>query len=215
MSSRVGKDSKSGLMEGKLVLILKGGNQSKQKSLVPGETAADTIVVGTPTTQGPPKAARPQGTSPMAQDTAQDDELDILPLDLGLEDNEDAPGTEDEQDSVARAISSTPKELFASSLSKAANATTRSTRMWKPITPKDTPAQAEGGGKDDTFSAMTVFHERSPTPTDGGNIASKPNNCVECMCFKLQPYDVQETLVGLLAHCLSVLQERDKFWHVY
>jgi hypothetical protein len=30
------------------------------------------------------------------------------------------------------------------------------------------------------------------------------------MRFKLQPCDVQETLVGLLAHCLAVLQERDK-----
>ena len=215
MSSRVGKDSKSGLMEGKLVLILKGGNQSKQKSLVPGETAADTIVVGTPTTQGPPKAARPQGTSPMAQDTAQDDELDILPLDLGLEDNEDAPGTEDEQDSVARAISSTPKELFASSLSKAANATTRSTRTGKPITPKDTPAQAESGSKGATFSAKTVFHECSSTPTDGGNISSKPNICVVHMRFKLQPCNVQETLIGLLAHCFSVLLLRGTSWHVY
>ena len=64
----------------------------------------------------------------MARDTAQDDDLDILPLDIGLEDNEDTPGTKDDQDSVARAISSTRKELFASSLSKAANATTQSTR---------------------------------------------------------------------------------------
>ena len=30
------------------------------------------------------------------------------------------------------------------------------------------------------------------------------------MRFKLQPCDVQETLVGLVTHCLSVLQERDK-----
>jgi hypothetical protein len=30
------------------------------------------------------------------------------------------------------------------------------------------------------------------------------------MRFKLQPCDVQETLLGLLGHCLSVLQERDK-----
>jgi len=146
----------------------------------------------------------------MARDTTQDDDFDILPLDIGLEDDEAALGTEDDQDSVARAIYSTRKELFASSLSKAANATTRSTRMWKPITPKDTPAQAEGGGKDDTFSAMTVFHERSPTPTDGGNIASKPNVGVVRMRFKLQPCNVQKTLIGLLAHCLSVLHERDK-----
>ena len=30
------------------------------------------------------------------------------------------------------------------------------------------------------------------------------------MRFKLQPCDVQETLVGLLAHCLAMLQERGK-----
>ena len=71
-------------------------------------------------------------------------------------------------------------------------------------------AQAEGGGKGATFSTETVFHERSSTTTDGGNIALKPNICVVRMRFKLQPCNVQETLVGLLAHCLLVLQERDK-----
>ncbi len=202
MPSRVGKESKSGMTEGKPVSILEGGNQSKRKWPVPGEIAADRAVAGTPKDQGPSKAARPQGASPMAQDTAQDGELEILPLDIGLNDNKDASGTEDDQDSVARAIFSTRKELVASSLSKASNATTRSTRLWKPITPKDTLAQAEGGGKGATFSAETVFHERSSTPTDGGNIALKPNICVLCMRFKLQPCNVQETLVGLLAHCL-------------
>ena len=210
MPSRVGKESKSASTEGKLASILKEGNRSKQKLPVPGETAADTVVAGTPTNRRPSKAAQPQGTSPMARDTAQDDGLDILLLDIGLEDNEDAPGTEDDQDSVARAISSTRKELFASSLSKASNAMTQSTRTWKPITPKDTPAQAEGGVKGATFSSETVFHERSPTPTDGSNIASKANVCVVRMCFKLQPCNVQETLVGLLTHCLLVLQKRDK-----
>ena len=38
----------------------------------------------------------------------------------------------------------------------------------------------------------------------------KPNECVVRMRFKLQPCDIQETLVGLVSHCLSVLQERDK-----
>ncbi len=38
-------------------------------------------------------------------DTTQDDDFDILPLDIGLEDDEaPALGTEDDQDSVARAI---------------------------------------------------------------------------------------------------------------
>ena len=89
----------------------------------------------------------------MARDTALNDEHDILPLEIGLDDDETTLGTKDDQDSVARAISSTRKELFASSLSKAATSMTRGKRAWKPITPKDTPAQAEGGGKGDTFSA--------------------------------------------------------------
>ena len=91
--------------------------------------AADAVVAGTPKDQGPSKAARPQGTSLMARYTAQVDELEILPLDIGLEDDEDAPGTKDDQDSVARAISSTRNELFASSLRKASNATTQSTQL--------------------------------------------------------------------------------------
>ena len=146
----------------------------------------------------------------MARDTAQDDELDVRPLDIGLDNNEDPSGTKDDQYSMARAISSTRKELFASALSKASTVMARRTRTWKPITPKDTLVQAEGGGKGATFSAKTVFHERFSTPMDGGNTALKVNISVVRMHFKLQPCGVQETLVGLLAHCLLVLQERDK-----
>ena len=61
-----------------------------------------------------------------------------------------------------------------------------------------------------TFAAETVFHQRSSTPTDGDKTSPKTNECVVRMRFKLQPCDVQETLLGLLGHCLSVLQERDK-----
>jgi hypothetical protein len=144
MPSHVGKGSRPGTMKGKPALILKGGNQSKQKLPVQGEMAADTAVAGTPKDRGPSKAARPQGTSPTARDTAHDDELDVQPLDIGLDNNEDASGTKDDWDSVARVISSTRKELFASALSKASTTTARSTRSWKPITPKDTVVQAEG-----------------------------------------------------------------------
>ncbi len=55
-----------------------------------------------------------------------------------------------------------------------------------------------------------VFHERASTPTDGDKTTLKTNECVVHMQFKLQPCNIQETLVGLLGHCLSVLQERDK-----
>jgi hypothetical protein len=146
----------------------------------------------------------------MAQDTSLDNELDILPLDIGLDDDEATLGTKNDQDSVARAISSTRKELFASSLCKAATSTTQGKRAWKPIISKDTPLQAEGGGEGATFSAETVFHERSTTPTDSSNTASTANVCVVRMRFKLQPCNVQESLICLLAHCLSVLHERDK-----
>jgi hypothetical protein len=146
----------------------------------------------------------------MAWDMAQDDKLDVQPLNIGLDDNEDASGTKDDQDSVARAISSTWKKLFASALSKDSTATARRMRTWRPITPKDLLAQAERGGKGAIFATETVFHECSSTPTGGNNIASKLNDCVVRMLFKLQPCDVQKNLVGLLAHCLLVLQERDK-----
>jgi hypothetical protein len=139
-------------------------------------------------------------------------------LDLNLDDDKEASGTEDNQDSIAKAISSTRKELFGSAkgrateggVNKGATQTARRKKTWRPIIPRDMPAQAEGGGRGPTFSAETVFHERSSTPADGATIASKHHECVVRMRFNLQPCDVQESLVGLLAHCLAVLQERDK-----
>jgi hypothetical protein len=228
MPSRVGEGHKPGTMEvtgppskdtvgGKPVSILKG-KQDKRKAPVPEEMAAATAAVGTPKDRGISKAARPQGTSPMAQDKAQEDDLDVRLLDLNLDDNKDASGTDDDQGSIAKAISSTRKELFGSAkgrviegkVNKGATETVRHTKTWRPIIPRDTPAQAEGGGRGATFTAETIFHEQSLTPTDLAKIASKHHKCVVHMRFKLQPCDVQETLVGLLAHCLAVLQERDK-----
>ncbi len=137
---------------------------------------------------------------------------------MNLDNNKDASGTDDDQDSIAKAISSTRKELFGSAkgraiegkVNKGATETVHHTKTWRPIIPRDTPAQAEGGGRGATFAAETIFHEQSLTPTDCTKIASKHHKCVVHMHFKLQPSDVQETLVGLLAHCLAVLQERDK-----
>jgi hypothetical protein len=68
----------------------------------------------------------------------------------------------------------------------------------------------EREGKGATFAAETIFHERSSTPTEGNKAAAGTQDCVVCMRFKLQSCNVQETLVGLLAHCFAVLQERDK-----
>ena len=74
----------------------------------------------------------------MARDTAQDDKLDVRPLDIDLGNDADASGTKDDQDRVARAISSTRKEMFASALSKDSTAMAQHMRTWRPITPKDT-----------------------------------------------------------------------------
>jgi hypothetical protein len=79
--------------------------------------ATTTAIVGTPINRGN-KAACPQGTSLMARDTELDDDLDIQPLELEIDGNGGAPAEEDNQDSIARAISSTRKELFASASSK-------------------------------------------------------------------------------------------------
>ena len=186
------------------VSILKGSNQSKRKSPLAGEAAT---TMGTPTDRGN-KASRPQGTSPMARDAEKDDDLEIESLGvIEIDGEEDASMEEDDQDSIAMAISSARKTLFASA---SGTKSSRSNKSWKPITAKDTSTQDAVASRSATFAAETVFHERAPTPTDGDKTTSKTNECVVRMRFKLQPCDVQETLIGLLAHCLSVLQERDK-----
>jgi hypothetical protein len=172
-------------------------------------TAATAAIVGTPTNRGN-KAARPQGTSPMARDTEPDDDLDIQSLELEIDGDGGTSANEDDQNSIARAISSTRKELFASASSKSLAKSSRVAKAWRPIIPRDTPAEDAVASKGATFAAETVFHKRSPTPTDGNTTTPGKNDCVVRMRFKLQPWDVQETLIGLIGHCLSVLQERDK-----
>ena len=162
---------------------------------------------GTPTDRGN-KAARPQGTSPMTRDVGKDDELDVQsPEVMEIDVEEVASSENDDHDSIARAISSARKELFASASSKKSS---RSNRPWKPIIPRDTPTQDAEASRIATFAAETVFHQRPSTLTDGDKTPSKTNECVVRMRFKLQSCDVQETLLGLIGHCLSVLQERDK-----
>ena len=170
-------------------------------------TAAATL--GTPTDHGN-KADRPQGTSPTARDTEKDDDLDIQSLELEIDSDGGASAKEDDQESIARVISITRKELFASTSSTSLSKLSGAAKAWRPINPRDTPAQDVDASRGATFAAETVFHERSSTPTDGDKTTSKTNGCVVRMRFKLQPCDVQETLIGLIAHCLSVLQERDK-----
>ena len=87
-------------------------------------TAATTAIVGTPTDRGN-KAARPQGTSPMARDTELDDDLDVQSLELEIDGDGGTSAEEDDQNSIARAISSTRKELFASASSKSLSKSSR------------------------------------------------------------------------------------------
>ena len=189
------------------VLILKGSNQSKRKFPVIGDAPTVEAMVGTPTDRGS-KAARPQGTSPMAWDAEKDNELEAESLGaMEIDGKEDTSPEKDDQDSITRAISSALKKLFASASGMKSS---QSNKPWRPITSKDTSTQDAVASWSATFAAETVFHERASTPTDGDKTTSKTNECVVRMRFKLQPCDVQETLVGLLAHCLSVLQERDK-----
>jgi len=189
------------------VSILKVVTQSKRKSPVVGDAATVEAMVGTPTDHGN-KAARPKGTSPMTRDAEKDNELEVESLEvMEIDDEEDASSENDDQDSIVRAISSARKELFASASSTKSS---RSNKPWRPINPKDTSTQDAAASRSATFAAKTVFHERASTPTDGDKTSSKTNECVVRMRFKLPPCDVQETLLGLLGHCLSVLQERDK-----
>jgi hypothetical protein len=171
-----------------------------------GDVAMAKVTVETPTDRGN-KAAHPQGTSPMARDAEKDNELDVESLVIEIDDEEDASAEKDDQDSIARAISSAWKELFVSA---SGTKSSRPNKAWPPITSKDTPTQDAGASRGATFAAKTVFHEHSSTPADGNKTTSKTNDCVVRMRFKLQPCNVQETLVGLLAHCLSVLEEWDK-----
>jgi hypothetical protein len=205
MPTYVGKTSSN--KEAPPVSILKGLNQSKRKSPLSGEAATAEVTMGTPTDRGN-KAARPQGTSPMARDEEKDDDLEIESLGvIEIDGKEDTSIKEDDQGSIAMAISSARKALFASA---SGTKSSQSNKSWRPIAAKDTSTQDAVASRSATFAAEMVFHERAPTPTDGDKTTLKTNECVVRMQFKLQPCDVQETLIGLLAHCLSVLQERDK-----
>jgi len=120
------------------VSILKGLTQSKRKSPVVGDAATAEATAGTPTDRGN-KAARPQGTSPMTRDAEKDKELEVESLEvMEIDGEEDTSSENDDQDSIARAISSARKELFASA---SGTKSSRSNKPWRPITSKDTSMQ--------------------------------------------------------------------------
>ena len=119
-------------------ILKQGSSLSKRKSPVVGDAAMVEATVGTPTDRGS-KAARPQGTSPMTRDVEKDDELDVPSLEvMEIDGKEDTSSEKDDQDSIARAISSARKELFASA---SGTKSSRSNKPWRPITSKDTSMQ--------------------------------------------------------------------------
>jgi hypothetical protein len=61
----------------------------------------------------------------MARDTEPDDNLDVQSLELEIDGDGGTSADEDDQNSIARAISSTRKELFASASSKSSAKTSR------------------------------------------------------------------------------------------
>ena len=199
MPTYLGK--KSGEKEAPPVSILKGPTQIKRKLPVLGDVATAKVTTEIPTNRGN-KAARPQGIFPMAWNAEKENELDVESLVIEIDDEEDASAEKDDQDSIARAISSARKELFASA---SGTKSSRPNKAWQPITSKDTPTQYAGASRGATFAAKTVFHEHSSTATDGNKTTLKINDCAVRMRFKLQPCNVQETLVRLLAHCLLIL----------
>ncbi len=176
---------------------------------VTGDMATAAATAETPTDHGN-KATHPQGTSPMARDAEKDNELDIQSLGMEIDNKGDASTEKDDQDSITRVISSTRKELFTSAAIKSFSKSSGAAKIWHPITTRDMPAQGVGVSRGATFAAEMVFHEHSSTPTDGDKMTLRTNDCVVRIRFKLQPCNVKETLVGLFAHCLLVLQERDK-----
>jgi len=112
----------------------------------------------------------------MTRDAEKDNELDVLPLEVMEIDGEEVASSEkDDQDSIARTISSARKELFASASSMKSSC---SNKPWRPITPKDTSTQDAVASRSATFAAEMVFHQRSATPTDGDKTSPKTNECV-------------------------------------
>ena len=143
-------------------------------------------------------------------------------------------------DSLADAITSARKELFkvsspAEDADDAITLATSKSRKWKPIKQYEKTADSTtdsgnpvvdltGPGSNrrgTTFATNTNFKERKKTAaatTPGPGKAGKATKedelkeVVAQVCIKILPgaKDIQETVLGLMHHCLTVLKERDK-----
>ena len=140
-------------------------------------------------------------------------------------------------DSLADAIASARKELFnapspAEDADDAITLATSKSRKWKPIkrSEKTAASGTESGipvvdltgpgsnRRGTTFAATTNFKERekaAAVTTPGPGNATKEDELKEVVAqvrIKILPgaEDIQETVLGLMHHCLTVLKERDK-----
>jgi hypothetical protein len=144
--------------------------------------------------------------------------------------------TESKADSLNDMIASAQKELFKlTPLLKvdddAITLATSKSKKWVPIksavkspTPSTThkkttptidltePSNRRGA----TFAVDTNFKEREAqvakrTPGKGTTLDDKLKECVAQIHIKILPgaEDIQETVLGLMQHCLTILQERD------
>jgi hypothetical protein len=186
---------------GKPVSILHS-SKSKQKlpnKLTKGDKAASGMAMTTPN-RLTSKSAHPQGSSPIAQNSKVDLNLDLPNLDLNLNHNKDDHvfDAKEDADSISKMIASTRKELFKAGGEaaqgnqgggKAEKANMQGKQnAWKPITKQATVVVKEvGGGKTGTFfSKGTVFNEKFPPDKDGAEKKTTKNHkCGIRLWFKV------------------------------
>ena len=203
---------------------------SKRKSPVEKDAAvSETGAISTPLRLD--KAQRPEGTSPMkiAEPTQNGDNSTTK------SDPKDSESGS-KSDSLAEAIASARKTLFRASLpvdndaDEAISVATSKSRKWKPIkrpekiatsTSDNTPIVDLTGTdsrRGTSFAADTNFKEKekaASTTTTGPGKATETDELREVVVqlrIKILPgaEDVQETVLGLMHHCLTVLKERDE-----
>ncbi len=142
------------------------------------------------------------------------------------ESNDEArSGDGEDKDSIGRAISGTRKNLFKVDKTctpggkEESGEKARKPKRWKPIPKAATTATPQGkaqtsGRKGAKFAEGTQFHEKVSTggakKTPGKE--GKMNNCIVRIKLKLmgRHKDIPASIMGMINHSLSILQERDK-----
>ncbi len=203
----------------------------------------DNITIGAEGTSTPnrtiQKAPRPQGSLLMAQDN-ESLVLDDMELNMGEEEesktksdpkeSDDEAGSRDgeDKDSIGRAIAGTRKNLFkvdeiyTPGRKEKSGEKARKLKGWKPIPKAVTTATPQGKAqtsrrKGAKFAEGTQFHEKVSTggakKTPGKE--GKMKDCIDRI--KLKPTgghkDIPASIMGMINHSLSILQEWDKKAH--